>query len=184
MRSGATSSSGRRSSGEPPPASMSRAANLWARISPRLANRAGSALTTRAHAWVYRRSGGRIGRRFLGVEILVLRTTGRKSGKPRESPMFFVREADALAVVASNAGAPTHPAWWLNLREHPDAEVLLDGSWRPVRGRLATSAEAEELWPHLDEIYRGYDHYRSISQRELPLIVLEPRFGDAALAAG
>lgn len=155
----------------------SRRAELWARVSPRLANRPGSALTTRTHAWVFRRSGGRIGKRFLGVEILVLRTTGRRSGKPRESPMFFVRHRDGFAVVGSNAAAPTDPAWWLNLRARANAEVLLDGSWRPVRGRLATPEEAEALWPRLDEIYRGYEHYRLISQRELPLIVLEPRPG-------
>jgi len=154
---------------------VTRRARVWARISPGMANRPGSALASRAHAWVYGVSKGRIGKRFLGVEVLVLRTTGRRSGKPRESPMFFVRRGDAIAVVASNAAAPTHPAWWLNLKAYPKAEVLLDGGWRPVRGRRATVAEAEELWPRFDRIYSGYEHYRSIAGRELPVVVLEPR---------
>ena len=105
----------------------------------------------------------------------MLRTVGRRSGKVRESPVFYVPHGDGFALVASNAAAPQPPAWWLNLQAHRDADVLVGGSWRPVRARRATDEEAEELWPRLVELYGGYDHYRSIATRELPVVVLEPR---------
>ena len=154
---------------------MSAAARVYARVSPRLANRPGAVPFTRAHAWLVRRTGGRIGRRFLGVDTLVLQTTGRKSGEARESPVFFVRHGDGFAVVASNAAADRPPSWWLNLQSDPDAVALVEGEARPVRARRATAEESGALWPRLLEAYRGYDHYRSIATRELPVIVLEPR---------
>ena len=152
----------------------SRSAGFFARISPRLAGRPGSARVTRAHAALLRRSGGRLGKRFLGAEVLVLRTRGRRSGKKRDAPVFFVSHGDAFAVVASNGASPKPPAWWLNLQSEPEADALVQGSWRPVRGRRATEAEAEALWPRLVEVYRGYEQYRAIATRELPVVVLEP----------
>ena len=153
----------------------SRATELYARISPRLAGRPGTAHATRADAWLVRRFGRSVLGRALGVSVLVLRTIGRRSGEPREAPMFFVPHRDGYAVVASNAGSRRPPAWWLNLEAEPDAEALIDGSWRPVRARRATDDEARELWPRLVEVYEGYEHYRRIAPRELPVVVLEPR---------
>jgi deazaflavin-dependent oxidoreductase (nitroreductase family) len=153
---------------------LSRAAELWAKISPGLANRPGSALFSRGHAWLVRRSGGRL-KNFIGVEVLILRTTGRRSGKPRESPMFFLEHGDGYAVVASNAAASRTPAWWLNLQAHPDAEAFVSGRSLPVRGREATPQEAESLWPRFDALYGGYERYREISSRDLPVVILEPR---------
>lgn len=88
--------------------------------------------------------------------------------------MFFVSHGDAFAVVASNGASPRPPAWWLNLQAQPDADAFVEGTWRPVRARRATDAEAEDLWPRLVEVYSGYEHYRAIATRELPVIVLEP----------
>lgn len=155
--------------------SVSRVADLYARLSPRLAARPGSALTTRAHAWLVRRSGGRLGGRFLGAPVVVLRTVGRRSGQPRQSPVFFLRHGNGFAVVASNAASPNPPAWWLNLQANPEAEAFVDGVWHPVRARPATPEEAAELWPRFVAMYRGYDHYKAIATRELPVVVLEPR---------
>jgi deazaflavin-dependent oxidoreductase (nitroreductase family) len=154
---------------------MSRVADAYARVSPLLAGRRGTAIPTRAHAWLLRRSGGRIGRRFLGADVLVLRTTGRRSGRQREAPMFFLPHDGGFAVVASNAASARPPAWWLNLQAIPEAEALVAGSAHPVRARAATDAEVEQLWPRFVEMYRGYDHYVSIATRELPVVVLEPR---------
>ena len=154
---------------------MSALADGYARVTPHLAGRPGTALASRAHARLVRRSGGRLGRRFLGADVLVLRTTGRRSGEPREAPVFFVAHGDGFAVVASNAASPRPPAWWLNLQAEPDAEAYLAGAWRPVRARRASDEEAEALWPRLVKVYPGYDHYRSIATRELPVVVLEPR---------
>ena len=154
---------------------MSRWAGFYARVSPRLAHRPGSTLPTRAHGWLVRRSGGRLGRRFLGVDVLVLRTVGRRSGAQRESPLFYLRHADGFAVVASNAASQRPPAWWLNLQAAPDAEVLVDGSWHAVRAREATAEEAEALWPRFADVYVGYEHYREIATRDIPVVVLEAR---------
>ena len=153
---------------------MARFISLYARLSPHLAHRPGATQASRAHAWLLRRSNGRLGRRFIGAPVLVLRTTGRRSGQPRESPMFFVRDGERFAVVASNAASKRPPAWWLNLQADPGAQALVDGQWHPVRGRHATDEEEGRLWPSFQEIYAGYDHYRAIASRELPVVVLEP----------
>jgi deazaflavin-dependent oxidoreductase (nitroreductase family) len=155
---------------------MSRIADAYARVSPRLAHRPGTSAATRAHAWVLRRTRGRVGRRFLGADVLVLRTTGRRSGEPRESPMFFLRHGDGgFAVVASNAASTKPPAWWLNLQALPDSEALVGGETVPVAARRATLEEERELWPRFVAMYRGYDHYKEIATREMPVVVLEPR---------
>ncbi|HST54985.1 MAG TPA: nitroreductase family deazaflavin-dependent oxidoreductase [Solirubrobacteraceae bacterium] len=154
---------------------MSRAADFYAKLSPYLAHRPGATAATRAHAWVMRASGGRLGTRLLGVNILVMRTIGRRSGQPREAPAFFVPHGDAFAVVASNAASKATPAWWLNLQANPDADALVRGKWSPVRARRATDAETAELWPRFVSEYKGFDHYKSIATREMPVVLLEPR---------
>jgi F420H(2)-dependent quinone reductase len=154
---------------------MSRAADFYARISPYLAHRPGAARATQAHAWLVRRTGGRLGGRALGNDILVLRTIGRRSGVPRDAPMFYVPHGDGFAVVASNAASARTPAWWFNLQDHPDADALVRGHSHPVYARAASEQEIEKLWPQLVEIYSGYEHYRSIATRELPVVILEPR---------
>jgi deazaflavin-dependent oxidoreductase (nitroreductase family) len=154
---------------------MSRLADAYARLSPRFAHAPGTAAASRAHAWLLRRSGGRFGRRFMGADVLVLRTVGRKSGKPREAPMFYVPYRDGFAVVASNAASKRVPAWWLNVQVNPDTEATIGDGWRPVHAREATEAERHELWPRFVAMYRGYDHYKEIATREMPVVVLEPR---------
>jgi deazaflavin-dependent oxidoreductase (nitroreductase family) len=154
---------------------VGRAADLYAKLSPRLAHRPGTALPTRAHAWIFKRSKGRLGKRFFGAPVLVLRTTGRKSGEPRESPMFFIRHGEGWAVVASNAASKRPPAWFLNLQADPAVSVLVDGDDHSATAREATPDETTELWPRFVEIYRGYDHYKELAKRELPVVILEPR---------
>jgi deazaflavin-dependent oxidoreductase (nitroreductase family) len=154
---------------------MSRVADFYGRITPYLAHRPGSTQASRAHAWVVRRTGGRLGGRALGAEILVLRTTGRRSGQRRDSPMFFLRRGGGFAVVASNGASKRVPAWWLNLQDQPEAEALVRGTSHPVKARAAGEQEVAELWPSFVELYSGYDHYKSIATRELPVVILEPR---------
>jgi F420H(2)-dependent quinone reductase len=111
----------------------------------------------------------------MGADVLVLRTVGRKSGKRRQSPMFYVPYRDGYAVVASNAASRHAPAWWLNLRAQPEAEATVGGGWRAVRAREASAEERDELWPLFVDMYRGYDHYKEIATRDMPVVVLEPR---------
>lgn len=89
--------------------------------------------------------------------------------------MFFVAHHDGFAVVASNAASERFPAWYLNLQAEPNAEVLVAGVWHQVRARPAEQFEVDELWPRFVASYVGYEHYRSIASRELPVLVLEPR---------
>jgi F420H(2)-dependent quinone reductase len=154
---------------------MSRMADFYARISPHVAHRPGSTQASRAHAWLVRRSGGRLAGRALGAEILVLRTTGRHSGQLRDAPMFFLDHGNGFAVVASNAASKRTPAWWLNLRDHSEAEALVRGRSHPVRARPAGEQEVADLWPRFVKLYSGYDYYKSIATRELPVVILEPR---------
>ena len=154
---------------------MGRLADAYSKLSPKVAHKPGTSAASRAHAWLLRRSGGRIGKRFLGADVVVLRTTGRKSGELRQSPMFYLSHGDGWAVVASNAASKRPPAWWLNLQAKPEAEAFVGGSWRPVRARRASDEEREALWPRFVAMYRGYDHYESLATREMPVVVLEPR---------
>jgi F420H(2)-dependent quinone reductase len=154
---------------------MSRLADAYARISPRLAHRPGATAFSRAHARLLQLTGGRLGKRFMGADVLVLRTVGRRSGKSRQSPMFYLPYRDGYAVVASNAASRRVPAWWLNLRARPEAEATVGHGWRPVRAREASAQEREELWPSFVDMYRGYDHYKEIAKRDMPVVVLEPR---------
>jgi F420H(2)-dependent quinone reductase len=154
---------------------MADLSGFYARISPHIAHRPGSALGAKAHAWVVRRTGGRIGGRAFGAEILVLRTKGRRSGQQRDSPMFFLKRGDGFAVIASNAASKRPPAWWLNLQADPQAEALVRGTSYSVKARAATEQEVAELWPAFVDVYSGYDYYKSIASRELPVVILDPR---------
>jgi F420H(2)-dependent quinone reductase len=152
-------------------------ADIYAKVSPYLANKPGAGTATRLHARILRASRGRVLGRVLGVQndVLVLRTVGRRSGKPRDAPMFCVPYREGYAVVASNAAAKRTPAWWHNLQDEPNAEALVRGVAQPVHARAATEQEIKELWPRLVEQYSGYEHYKSIATRELPVVILEPR---------
>jgi deazaflavin-dependent oxidoreductase (nitroreductase family) len=154
---------------------MAKLEDFYAHVSPYLAHRPGATQASRAHAWIVRRTGGRLGGRAFGGPILVLRSTGRQSGQRRESPMFFLEEGEGFAVVASNGASKRTPAWWLNLQADPDAEALVSCVTHAVRARAASEQETATLWPRFVELYSGYEHYKSIATRELPVVILEPR---------
>jgi F420H(2)-dependent quinone reductase len=140
---------------------------------------------TRGHAWILRRTRGRLGARNLIAprqKVLALTTMGRKSGEPRSAPMGYLRDGDNVLVVASNAGLDRPPAWWLNLEANPNAEIDFEGERRPVRGRRATQDEWRRLWPKVVDQFEGFDDYREFSDRDIPLVVLEPR--ESARSAG
>ena len=133
------------------------------------------------HTAIYRASGGRIGGRIQGMEVLLLTTTGRRSGKSRTTPLLCVREGEAIVVVASNGGSDSFPAWWLNLRSNPDADVEIGRDLRHVTARKASSDERARLWPEFTSRYPGYAKYATRTKREIPVVILEPRSGTAAI---
>jgi deazaflavin-dependent oxidoreductase (nitroreductase family) len=128
------------------------------------------------HTTVYRLSGGLIGHRFPGVPpTLLLDHVGAKSGTKRTTPLTYARDGEAYVIVASKGGHPKHPAWFHNLRAHPDVSIQVGTSRRPVRARIATPDERQRLWPKVVDVWPGYEGYQRRTGREIPLVMLEPR---------
>lgn len=132
------------------------------------------ALITHVHRFLYRATGGALGARLGGSDMLLLRHVGRKSGRERVTPLLYVADGERLLLVASNAGDERHPQWWLNLLARPEAEVQLRRTRRRVRARAARPEEREALWPKLVAAYRPYEDYRHSTRREIPIVILEP----------
>jgi deazaflavin-dependent oxidoreductase (nitroreductase family) len=128
------------------------------------------------HRTVLRISGGRLGWQTANMTVVELTTTGRKSGRPHTVLLTSpVRDGDAIVVVASRGGADHHPAWFLNLRDNPDVEVAVGGEpKRPMRARVADADERARLWPQVVAKYKGYGNYQAKTDREIPLVLLEP----------
>jgi deazaflavin-dependent oxidoreductase (nitroreductase family) len=126
------------------------------------------------HSRVYRLTGGRVGGRIGRLPVLLLTTTGRKSGEPRTQPLGYMHAGDGYAVIASKGGAAQHPFWYLNLRANPLAEVTVGRATRRVRARDAQGEERERLWRALADLYPGYDRYAQKTSRQIPVVVLEP----------
>lgn len=133
-------------------------------------------LGTAVHLALYRISGGRWLARAGGMEVLVLGTVGRRTGRRRRTMLTTpIHEGEGIVLVASYGGARSHPAWFLNLSERPDVEVTRRGTTRPMRARVATGEERDRLWPEVVAAYRGYAAYqRRATDREIPLVILEP----------
>src|SRR3954451_12378841 len=132
---------------------------------------------TRLHVRLLRLTKGRLRFGFfLGgkLPVLALTTTGRKSGEQRSSVAAYLRHGDAYAVVASNAGANRPPAWWLNLQAEPSAEIDAEGDRLRIRARVAEGAERDELWRRFVDANESYERYRRYTDRELPVVVLDP----------
>jgi deazaflavin-dependent oxidoreductase (nitroreductase family) len=134
------------------------------------------------HNAVYRTSGGRIGGKFQGMPVLLLTTTGRKSGKSRTTPLLFVREGDNVIVVASNGGSDSFPSWWLNLRSNPAAEIEIGRERTRVTARKASAEERARLWPEFTSRYSGYAKYATRTERVIPVVILEPAKPEQARA--
>jgi deazaflavin-dependent oxidoreductase (nitroreductase family) len=129
-----------------------------------------------AHTMVYRASGGRIGHRLPGAPpMLLLDHVGARSGTRRTTPLVYVVDGEDVVLVASKGGHPRHPAWFHNLRAHPDTSVQIGAERRPVRARVATAAERPRLWEAAVRTYGGYRGYQERTDREIPLVILEPQ---------
>jgi F420H(2)-dependent quinone reductase len=132
-------------------------------------------LMTTLHRSLYRLTGGRVGGRISTMPVMLLTTTGRKSGAQRTVPLSYFEDGDAYVVIGSKGGAPKHPAWYLNLEAHPDVEVQVGTERRRLRARRANAEEADRLWPQILERAPLYGKYRAKTRREIPLVLLEPR---------
>ncbi|MFC3777727.1 nitroreductase/quinone reductase family protein [Mycolicibacterium holsaticum] len=133
---------------------------------------------SRIHARLYRASGGRFAPRwFAGAPVMVLETVGRRSGEKRSAPVLYLRDGDALVVMAANAGSARTPAWWLNLKAAGSGEAVVGRQRIPVRPRELAGAERDRLLRQFVEMYPQAEHYPRFTERPLPLIALEPTMG-------
>jgi deazaflavin-dependent oxidoreductase (nitroreductase family) len=107
--------------------------------------------------------------------MLLLDHVGAKSGVKRTSPLLYVEDGANLVIVGSKGGFPKHPAWFHNLQANPDTTVQIGSELRPVHARIATVDERPALWAKAVAAYHGYEDYQARTDREIPLVVLEPR---------
>jgi len=146
----------------------------WARFSNSLGAR-GLRWTGKLNVPVYRLSGGRIGGKVGQAPVLLLTTTGRKSGQKRTCPVVYLPDGGNVVLIDTNAGNERLPAWSHNLRANPDAEVELGRERRTVRARRAEGEERDALWRAHNVQYSGFDEYDAKLEREPSVWVLEPR---------
>ena len=121
----------------------------------------------------FRTNGGKVGGMFEGAPLLLLHTTGAKSGLERVHPLMYQQVGDELAVFASKAGAPTNPDWFYNLRAHPDAEIEVGAETVPVRARVAEGDEADRIWERQKQLFPNLAEYeKTAGGRKIPVVLL------------
>jgi deazaflavin-dependent oxidoreductase (nitroreductase family) len=144
---------------------------------PSLRDRAFRAFTRAAigiHTYLYRQTDGGFGGSMGANKILLLSTTGRKTGKKHTWPLVFFQDANKIMVVASNGGADRHPAWFLNLQQHPRATIQIGGKQTNVRALAATGTERDRLWKLIISQGPQFANYQTNTKREIPIVILTP----------
>lgn len=141
---------------------------------------------SRAHTFVYRSTGGRLGTNLrLGAGLrkpaptLLLEHQGRKSGKWFTSPVLYITDGPDVVIVASALGRDEHPQWYLNLLAHPETHIEIGAARHAVTAVEADASERSRLWPLLVSAYADFDSYQSWTDRQLPVIILRPQTGNA-----
>ncbi len=125
------------------------------------------------HVERYRATDGAEGHDWNGTSVLLLTTTGRKSGEKRTTPLIYGRSGDDYLIVASKGGADEPPAWYLNLQANPDdVEIQVKADRFKVRHRVAEGSERERLWKLMNEVWPDYDAYQTKTDRQIPVVVL------------
>ena len=125
-----------------------------------------------AHAWVYRATKGAVGSKMGNANILLLTTTGRKSGQPRTTPLNYFPDGDRIVLIASNGGRDHHPAWYLNIVANPAVTIQRHARTELKTARVATAEEKAALWPRIVDWYKGYARYQDKTDRDIPLVVI------------
>jgi deazaflavin-dependent nitroreductase family protein len=146
-------------------------------VNPELRHKAKDALFvggTFLHKQLYQRSGGRFGAKVGSIQMLILTTTGRKSGQPRTTMLNYGVDGDRLVLVASFGGDDRHPQWYRNLEANPEVTVQIGTETRRMKAVTATPEEKPRLWSLMTARYSGYDGYQRRTKREIPVVVLSP----------
>ena len=130
---------------------------------------------SRIHAIAYRLTRGRVGSRLVANDMLLVTTTGHVSGDEHTVPLLFLRDGSRLVIIASYGGRSDHPAWYHNLVADPAVTVQIGGKRHPMVARTADPEERATWWPKVVAAYEGYAEYQSRTDREIPIVFLEPR---------
>ncbi|MCI0609529.1 MAG: nitroreductase family deazaflavin-dependent oxidoreductase [Anaerolineae bacterium] len=124
---------------------------------------------------LYKISNGKIGGRLPGLEVLLLTTTGRKTGKQRTTPLgYFKDQEGSYVIIGSNAGFDTHPAWFYNLKSKPHVTIQVKDKQLEANAEIAGPDKRNQLWAHLVELAPFYDNYTKKTGREIPVVILHP----------
>jgi deazaflavin-dependent oxidoreductase (nitroreductase family) len=126
------------------------------------------------HRILYQTTRGKVGRRLVDNDMCLLTTTGRRTGNPHTVPLLYLRDGDRLVVIASWGGRDRHPEWYLNLLADPAAVVQVLGERWVIRARTASAEERSIWWPRVLDAYDGYAEYESRTDREIPVVFLDP----------
>jgi F420H(2)-dependent quinone reductase len=129
---------------------------------------------SRLHAILYRATGGIVGRRLVANQMLLLTTRGHRSGEEHTVPLLYLEDPPRLVIIASYGGRPDHPAWYRNLLATPRVRVQIGRARREMMARTATAEERALWWPKVLDAYDGYRAYQSRTDREIPVVFLEP----------
>jgi deazaflavin-dependent oxidoreductase (nitroreductase family) len=122
----------------------------------------------------YVESNGKKGHHWRGLDILLLTTTGRRSGNLRRTALIYGKDGDRYVIVASYGGKPEHPLWYLNLVADPQVTIQVGADVMTARAQTATAGERERLWKMMAAIFPTYEGYQGSTSREIPVVVLTP----------
>lgn len=125
----------------------------------------------------FRKNGGKVGGQFEGAPLLLLTTTGAKSGQRRTTPLMYLPDGDRMIIFASKAGAPTNPDWYYNLLAHPEASVEVGTQTLGAKANVITGEERDQLYAKHAKLYPGFADYEKKTTRKIPVIALQRREG-------
>lgn len=130
---------------------------------------------SRGQTWLYRKTDGKLGGKFLqGAPVALLTTIGRKTGEPRVSPLLYLREGNRIVLIASKGGSASNPLWYLNLKANPKVSVQIKDEVLNLTARDATEEERARYWPKMTQMYTSFDDYQSWTDRVIPVVICDP----------
>ena len=121
----------------------------------------------------FRANGGKVGPPFEGAPMVLLTSTGARSGQPRVNPLVYTTDGDRYVVIASKAGAPTNPDWYHNVKANPEVTLEIGEETFPARATIAEPAERDRLFAAQAELMPGFKDYEKATDRVIPVVVLE-----------
>jgi F420H(2)-dependent quinone reductase len=126
------------------------------------------------YIFLYRLTSGAIGGRMAGLQVLLLTTTGRKTGQPRTTPLGYFKQDGSFVVIASNGGADQNPAWFYNLKSNPQVTLQIGNKHLAAKAEVVDADKRGQMWAELVKMAPAYEHYTTRTKREIPMIILHP----------